>query len=652
MNPFTKYPHLYQPFKIGKGNVVAKNRFEIPPMGPRFGAPSTVVDATELAYYAERARTGAGIVTIPDTGIDTTTAGTLAQNYWIDGKKSISELKKLTKVIHRYGALASIELNHAGEVANAIDRPAFKVSEVQGAAWTLPEFAGNARVKIMDQDDIDYVIRTYVEAVEICREAGFDMVMIHGAHGTLPAQFVSPLTNQRTDRYGGSPEKRMTFHKELFTAIRQKVGPEFPIELRVSWTEHTPGGLEINDVIGYLKEIEYLIDLVHVSAGAQPTPKSFAPYYYPKLVNLDGARRIRETLSIPVVAMGSILTLEDAESIIATGKADMVALGRPGLAGDDLFLSGQLGKTDEEIRPCLRCGHCMTNVCMLETVGCTVNPRLGNEFFYPNRGKADVSKKVVIVGGGPAGMQAALTARERGHQVVLFEKQEMLGGLLPAVCAHTFKDEFRRYYKWLVSRVSSCGADLRLNTEATPAMIAHEKPDAVILAVGGQSIGLPQFPLGGNIAQVLNVDLGLDTPGHKVLIAGGGLSGVECAFDLADSGREVTIVDPKPVEQWAGGKPQYYETRMELLAEKNIRILPGVGVVRPTQAGALLRNAEGCEFELEADTIILALGGKPDPALVEPLSGIVPETYVIGDAAKNGDVYEATHSAYYCVMEL
>jgi len=650
MNKFTKFEHLFEPINIGRLEI--KNRFEIPPMGPRIGRPSTIVDAIEVAYYEERAKTGAGIVTIPDTGIDTTTAGTLAQNYYIDGQKSVSELAKLVQAIHRHGSLASIELNHAGWMANAIDGPAFTVSDLPARISDLPEFAGGGKLKVMDQADIDYVISAYASAVAVCQEAGFDMVMIHGAHGTLPAQFVSPLTNKRTDKYGGSPEKRTTFYIEMLQAVRKRVGRDFPIELRVSFTEYTTGGLEVEDVIKYLKAIEPYIDLVHVSAGAEPTVKSFAPYYLPRNVNVEGAAKIKAALSIPVVAMGSI-SMEDAEEIIASGKADMVAMGRQSLADERLFVKASCGQ-EAEIRPCLRCGHCITNVCTLQTVGCTVNPRLGNEFAYPNENRVDNPKKVVIIGGGPAGMQSAITASKLGHQVVLFEKNNSLGGLLPTISSQSFKADFRKYQEWLIRQTNKCGANIKLGLEATPELIKDEQPDAVIIAVGGTDILLRSLPVDGKkVVLAKNVDLGLVETGKKVLIAGGGLTGVECAMELADAGKEVAIVDIKDISGWAGVYPMNYPLRMQLLAEKNVVVMPNTKILSISDNGAIIQTEGNPEaFEFIADTIIIALGSKPNKDLVEKFKNIVPETHVIGDANSTGDLYNATHSAYNCAMDL
>lgn len=650
MNKFTKYPHLYEPIKIGK--ITAKNRIEVPPMGPKLGTIDFRVTEQQLAFYEERAMSGAAIITVPDTSVDHQTGTTNAQNYYINGQKSVCELKKLVNVIHRHGALASIELNHGGWEANGCEGTAFTVSEIPTEVSILPEFQMKGELKVMTEEDIQYVIGKYAEAAAVCKAAGFDMVMIHAAHGSLPAQFISPQGNHRTDRYGGDADKRMTFHKELFGAIRAAVGPDFPVEVRVSGQEWEPDGMKTEDVIYYLKEIQHLIDLVHVSSGFGACLQALSPYYFPRNVHVEAAAKIKAALDIPVNVVSAIVTLENAENLIAEGKVDMVAMGRTGLADPKAFEKGCRGLTDDDIRPCVRCSHCQSNVAILEQIGCTVNPRLGAELSYPLGRKPARKKKVVIVGGGPGGMEAARDAVEQGHEVVLFEKSDKLGGMLPTISAQSFKGEFRRYYEWAVRATMSCGADIRLNTTATPELIAAEKPDAVIIAVGGKAIVLPSIPLSEKVVLVDDVDAGTAKVGERVVIAGGGVAGVECAMELADAGKQVTIVDMKPINLWAGVLPLHYFLRMALLEQKGVACIPDTGVVKETEGGILVKDKDGNERELPADTVILAIGKKPDSKLVEELSSVVPETYVIGTAKHDGEVYNATHDAFYAVMEL
>lgn len=650
MNKFTKYPHLYEPIKIGK--ITAKNRIEVPPMGPKLGTIDFRVTEQQLAFYEERAMSGAAIITVPDTSVDHQTGTTNAQNYYINGQKSVCELKKLVNVIHRHGALASIELNHGGWEANGCEGTAFTVSEIPTEVSILPEFQMKGELKVMTEEDIQYVIGKYAEAAAVCKAAGFDMVMIHAAHGSLPAQFISPQGNHRTDRYGGDADKRMTFHKELFGAIRAAVGPDFPVEVRVSGQEWELDGMKTEDVIYYLKEIQHLIDLVHVSSGFGACLQALSPYYFPRNVHVEAAAKIKAALDIPVNVVSAIVTLENAENLIAEGKVDMVAMGRTGLADPKAFEKGCRGLTDDDIRPCVRCSHCQSNVAILEQIGCTVNPRLGAELSYPLGRKPARKKKVVIVGGGPGGMEAARDAVEQGHEVVLFEKSDKLGGMLPTISAQSFKGEFRRYYEWAVRATMSCGADIRLNTTATPELIAAEKPDAVIIAVGGKAIVLPSIPLSEKVVLVDDVDAGTAKVGERVVIAGGGVAGVECAMELADAGKQVTIVDMKPINLWAGVLPLHYFLRMALLEQKGVACIPDTGVVKETEGGILVKDKDGNERELPADTVILAIGKKPDSKLVEELSSVVPETYVIGTAKHDGEVYNATHDAFYAVMEL
>ena len=522
------YAHVFSPLKIGR--VTTKNRIEVSPAIPFLASEDYFVTRELIEWHRRMAKGGAGIVTIGETLLDYEDArrnGRL-NTLCLADERSINGLSVLAETIHRYGAVASIELNYEG-----LCMPAE-----------------------MTVEQIKAIISQFGDAAVRCRQAGMEMIMIHGGHGHLLGKFFSPVTNRRTDSYGGTLEKRTKFALDVLNAIREKVGDKLSIEYRISADELVPGAPTVEETIEFARMIENRIDLLHVSAGNLYAPETCArmiqPTYVPRGINVDYAARFKQELNIPVTAVGS-LTMEMAEEIISQNKADMVAMIRSIIADPDCVRKAQEGRAND-IRPCVRCNRCLsTTRDYTRPTRCTVNPEAGREAEFINRDVPERKKKVVVVGGGPGGMEAARTAARRGHEVVLFERDSELGGALIMASALSFKEDMRKYLVWARRMtLNTPNIDFRLSTEATAEEVVKEHPDVLVIAVGS-SPTIPSVP--GidrkNVVWAGDVDMGRIETGKIVLVVGAGLTGCETALQLALIGKGVTIIDVLPMNQIA-----------------------------------------------------------------------------------------------------
>ena len=585
------------------------------------------------AYYHTLAGSGAAVVTL---GI-----GSLEDDPRHPGLvrpacclMKLEDLPELVDTLHRDGCLASIELTVSRYMMGPRDR-----------ITTMPE------------SEVKSIIASYALQAGRAMEAGFDMILIHGGHGNVPAQFFAPYLNHRTDAYGGSPEKRSRFALEMLDAVRDAVGGRLAVEYRISADEVLPGTTTFEETLAFAERIQDRIDLLHVSRGLleedATLPVINSPAYVPRGTNRPYARLFRERLHIPVSVVCG-MDLDTAEEAILAGDVDAAAMIRTALADPSFVTLARAGK-EADIRPCVRCNTCIDSThTKRQSVRCAVNPRLGRESLFPG-GPAPVKKRVVIVGGGPAGLEAARTAADRGHQVTLLEKSGRLGGTLRMAAAADFKADMKRYLDWSIRTVEQDPRIiLRLNTEATPELLRELKPDAILLAAGAKPI-LPRISTCPEKAVwVGELEEQPEKAGKRVVIAGAGFTGLEMALNLARKGRDVTVIDLLPEERiGADGIAISMIWLKAALQEAGVRFLCRVRLEDATPQGAVVSHEDGSKETLPCDTVVLSLGVRPDRSLEDAAKDLAPTVLSIGDCGgSGGTLFKAVSGGYDAAMSL
>lgn len=638
------YPNLFRPLKVG--TLTFRNRIlSAPNMMCALNPDGSPTD-TMVGYYAEKAKGGAAQITVGDTPVEE--RGFTTPRHPIVNSGTVQKWSEVALAIREHGAVASIELNHGGRVSNGL------ITGYQTIGAVDEVKTNGTTVSAMTPEIMQEVVDAYANTARLAMQAGFDMVMLHGAHGWLLDQMLSPKFNRREDEYGGSLENRAKFPLMVIQAVRNAVGPKVPIEYRIG-PELIDGGLSIEEVVEFCKIIEDKVELIHVSAGLDTDPnyavKTHPTMFLPHMPNVKYAEAVKQAVTkCPVATVGSITSPEEAESILASGKADAVAMVRSLIADPYLPQKARAGQADD-IRPCLRCLDCLTGMQTKTRFACAVNPRTGHEFRLDATEKpAGSPKTVLVVGGGPGGMEAAITAARRGHRVILAEKTDSLGGLLKFTDYDTLKSDLKRLKDYLIRQVEKVGVEVRFGVTVTPEYVAEVKPDALFIAAGSQPV---VFPLPGieNAQHATTAYTELDALGDTVAVMGGGLVGCETALFLAETGRDVTIIEMQqevaPDANWMHrvGMLQAFGAR------NNLHVKTGLRCMEVTDDGVIVQDGTGERFLIPAQSKIYAFGQRSEP--VDALMALdVPCIRVIGDCHQVGKTNGAIFDGYHAAMDL
>ena len=638
--------NLLSPCRIG--NLEISNRIVMPPMGTRLANDDGTVSDETVAYLKRRAKSGAGliiteIVEVHPLGV----SAPKCLGVWDD--RFIPGLKRLADAVHQVGPKVAMQLHHCGRESY---EQTLKKTAVAPSAIPSYVFGFLGAPREMSLDDIRETITSFGQAARRAKEAGFDMVELHGAHGYLLMQFLSAHSNQRTDEYGGDFKKRSRFVVECVEETRKQVGPDYPISIRISGEEQIKNGYTIEDMASIMPQlVKAGANMIHVSFGTHgnakvlidDTPTAVAPIEYAPGFKSYLARRVKDVTNMPVVAVGRFTDPAVMDEVIARGDADLVAVGRQHLADPD-FLKNYLEGHSEDTLECLACNQgCIDRVSLeAKSIRCAINPETGQELIYP-QGPTVKSQQVWVIGAGSAGLMAASEAARLGHSVVLFEKGQDFGGHVKYAAMAPFKTVYGKFIDTLLTRCRKFGVTIKMGTKVTDEMIEKANPDVVILATGSDKTTLPVDGVKNSIVcdawQILSGEV---QPKESTLIIGAGLVGLETADAISHKGiKKVTVVEGLAVPPVSHASAHGYML-YKRLEESDVKIMFNT-LVKKIEDNAVIVSMGGEERRIEPiSQVIVAIGVTPRKDLKEILQRKKIRHFIVGDAKEARRIIEAT----------
>lgn len=648
----SKYSHIFSPFTVQR--MTTKNRIVMTPMGTNFGEHSGEMSFLHINYYEQRAKGGVGLLTVENASVYSPQGSNGTTQLRIDRDEFIPRLFNLCERVHKHGACISIQLNHAG--ASAMSS---RTGEQPVSASNIPSKEGGEIPRPLEKDEIYMIVKKYGEAAKRAQIAGFDAVEIHAGHSYLLSQFLSPLTNKRTDEFGGSGENRARFTRLVIDEVRKQVGPFFPIFVRISADEFLDGGNTLDDCIDYLQYFGDNVDVYDVSAGLNGSIQyQLDANYMPDGWRSYMARRVKKAYGKPVVTVGNIRDPKVAEDILARGDADLIGMGRGLIADPDWVNKVEFGHEDD-IRKCISCnvgcaGH---RIGLNQPIRCTVNPAVNSGADYYKH-KVNKPCNVVVVGGGTAGLEAACTAAEVGCTTFLIEKSNQLGGLASIISNIPDKTRMKDFPKYLIHRASKLhNLFIFKNTEANVDLVKNLNPDIIVNATGSSPTLPPITGLhdlvdkeGTRVATVLKMIERMDTypedmKGQKVAVVGGGAVGLDVMEYFTEKGADVTMIEMLPIIGNGLDPVTKCDTQTKM-KKYNVKQMTKTALQEVHNDKFVVKNPEGEIEDVPFDYGFICLGMRASTPVLKDLEEAYADTnvevYNIGDSKRARRIIEGT----------